>query len=175
MRVFKTIYYIFLVAIALVAVLLVWSALPIKNGPKVFIVQSGSMEPAIHTGSVVVVKSASEYRVGDIITFGPYSKTKAPTTHRIHDIKVQGGEPVYITKGDANNAPDSRVVAKRDIVGKVVLDAPYLGYAVATAKQPYGFAILIIVPAAIIIFDEGKKIWKEIAKLKKGKKDLPEA
>ena len=169
MKVFKTIYYVFLVAIILVAVLLVWSALPMKNGPKVFIVQSGSMEPAIKTGSVVVVKSASDYKVGDVITFGPYSKTKAPTTHRIFDVKVENGQPVYITKGDANNAPDQRQVAKRDIIGKVLLDVPYVGYAVAAAKTPVGFTAIIIIPAAVIIYDEIRKILGEIRNLKKEK------
>lgn len=169
-KVFKTIYYVFLIAIALVAVLLVWSALPIKNGPKVFIVQSGSMEPAIKTGSVVVVKSSGEYKIGDVITFGPYSKTKAPTTHRVHDIKVVDGQPVYITKGDANNAPDQRDVRPADVVGRVLLDVPYIGYAVAAAKTPIGFALIIIVPAAIIIYDEVRKIWGEVRRLKKSKR-----
>ncbi len=156
----------------MVAVLLIWSALPIKNGPKVFIVQSGSMEPAIKTGGVVVVKSSGDYKVGDVITFGPYSKIKAPTTHRIYEIKEQNGVQTFTTKGDANNAPDQRVIRKSDIVGKVLLDVPYVGYAVAAAKKPIGFALIIIVPAAIIIYDEIRKIWIEIRKLKKkNKKD----
>jgi signal peptidase len=171
MKVFKIIYYVFLGAIILIAVLLVWSALPMKNGPKVFIVQSGSMEPAIKTGGVVVVKSVSDYKVGDVITFGPYSKTKAPTTHRIYEMKAVGGEPVYITKGDANNAPDTREISKKDVVGKVLLDVPYVGYAVAAAKTPIGFMLIIIIPAAIIVYDEIRKIWGEIGKMKKNKKD----
>lgn len=162
-KVFKTIYYIFIAAIAAVALLLIASALPIPGGIKVFIVQSGSMKPAIKTGSVAVVKSVSEYKVGDIITFGPYSKTKAPTTHRLVEIK----DGNYITKGDANNAPDTRVIAKRDIIGKVLLDVPYLGYAVAAAKTPAGFTAIIIIPAAIIIYDEVRKIWGEVKKLRK--------
>ena len=171
MKVFKIIYYIFIGAIVLVAVLLVWSALPIKNGPKVMIVQSGSMEPAIKTGSVVIVKSVSDYKVGDVITFGPYSKTKTPTTHRIYETKVVGGEPVYTTKGDANNAPDTRTIAKRDIIGKVLLDVPYVGYAVAAAKTPAGFTAIIIIPAAIIVYDEVRKILGEIKKMRKKKDD----
>lgn len=158
----------------MIALLLVFSALPIPGGAKVFIVQSGSMEPAIKTGSVVVVKSASEYRVGDIITFGPYSKTKTPTTHRIYEMKVIGGEPVYITKGDANNAPDQRQITKREIIGKVMLDMPYVGYAVAAAKTPIGFMLIIIIPAAIIVYDEIRKIWGEVGKLRRGKKEVKE-
>ena len=130
------------------------------------IVQSGSMTPAIKMGSVVVAKPAENYQIGDVITFGPYTRTQAPTTHRIYDIKVTDGNPVYITKGDANNAPDQREITKRDIVGKVLFSIPYLGYAVDFAKKPLGFALIIIVPAALIIFDEIKNIYNEIKKKK---------
>lgn len=175
-KILKFLYYLFLTCIAVIALLLVVSAFPITGNIKFLTVLSGSMEPVIKTGSVVVVKPVNDYKVGDIITFGPYSKTKAPTTHRIQDIKVQGGEPVYITKGDANNASDTRTVTKRDIVGKVVLDVPYIGYAVAAAKKPIGFALIIIVPAAIIVYDEIRKVWAEIKKLRKKtrKKNDPE-
>jgi len=163
---FQIIYYIFIAFIVLVAVLLIISAFPIAGNYQVMIVQSGSMEPAIKVGSIVIVKPAEDYQIGDVITFGPYSKTKSPTTHRIFDIKVVNGQPRYITKGDANNAPDQREVSKRDILGKVLFNVPYLGYAVEFAKKPAGFALIIIVPAAVIISDEVKKIYNEIKKKK---------
>jgi signal peptidase len=152
--------------IVLVAILLIVSAFPIPGNYKVMVVKSGSMEPTIKTGSIVVVKPASDYKIGDIITFGPYSKTKAPTTHRIYEMKVEGGEPIYITKGDANNAPDTREIKKIDIVGKVLFSVPFVGYAVDFAKKPLGFALIIIIPAAIIIYDEIRKIFGEIKKKK---------
>lgn len=167
MRYLKIIYYAFIGAIALIAVLLFVSSFPITGNIKFLTVLSGSMEPAIHTGSVVVVKPVSDYKIGDVITFGPYNKTKPPTTHRIHDIKVVDGQPVYITKGDANNAQDQREILKKDIVGKVLFDAPYAGYAVEAAKKPFGFMLIIVVPAVIIIYDEIRKIIGEIKKRKK--------
>ena len=163
---FQIIYYIFIAFIAVVAVLLIISAFPITGNFKVMVVQSGSMAPAIKMGSVVAVKPADDYKIGNIITFGPYSRTKSPTTHRIYDIKVVNGQPRYITKGDANNAPDQREISKRDILGKVLFSVPYLGYAVEFAKKPAGFALIIIVPAAVIISDEVKKIYNEIKKKK---------
>ncbi|MCD5396329.1 MAG: signal peptidase I [Candidatus Pacebacteria bacterium] len=89
---------------------LVVSLLPLPGNYKILVVQSGSMEPSIKTGSVVVVKPASDYKVGDVITFGPFSKTKPPTAHRIYQIKEKNGQIVYITKGDANNSPDQSFV-----------------------------------------------------------------
>jgi signal peptidase len=166
MKVLNLIYYVLLAFVVMVAILLIFSAFPIAGNYKIFVVQSGSMAPAIKVGSIVVVKPAEDYKIGDVITFGPYSKTKAPTTHRIYDIKVVNGQPVYITKGDANNAPDTREIAKRDILGKVLFSIPYLGYAVAFAKKPLGFVLIVIVPAVIIIVDEIKNIYKEIKKKK---------
>jgi signal peptidase len=167
MKVFQIIYYYILLAfVVMVAILLIFSAFPIAGNYKIFVVQSGSMAPAIKMGSLVIVKPANDYKIGEVITFGPYSKTKAPTTHRIYDIKVVNGQPVYITKGDANNAPDTREITKRDILGKVLFSIPYLGYAVAFAKKPLGFVLIVIVPAVIIIIDEIKNIYKEIKKKK---------
>jgi signal peptidase len=166
MKIFKVIYYIVIAFIVLVALLLIVSTFPIPGNFKVMTVISGSMQPAIKMGSVVMVKPASDYKIGDIITFGPYSKTKAPTTHRIYDIKVVNSQPVYITKGDANNAPDAKEIQKKDILGKVLFSVPFVGFAVDFAKKPVGFALIIIIPALIIIGDEIKKIIQEIKKKK---------
>ena len=169
MKISKLIYYLFLGIIAAIALLLIISVLPITGNIKFMIVQSGSMEPEIKTGSIVMTKPASEYNVGDIITFGPYSKTKAPTTHRIYAINEQNGQITYTTKGDRNNAPDAKAVSKNEIIGKVVFDAPYLGYVVAFTRQPMGFILVLLIPAAIIVSDEVKKIIGEIKKIKKSR------
>jgi len=133
------------------------------------IVQSGSMTPAIKMGSLVIVKPMDDYKIGEVITFGPYSRTKAPTTHRIYDIKVTEGIPSYITKGDANNAPDQREILQREVIGKVLFSVPYIGFAVSAAQKPIGFMLIIIVPAVIIVYDEVRKIWEEIKENKKVK------
>ena len=165
-KIFKSIYYTLIGFIILVVLLLIVSTLPITGNYKVMTVISGSMEPKIKMGSVVVVKPADDYKIGDVITFGTISKTKSPTTHRINDIRVIDGKPIYITKGDVNNAPDTRQVQKKDVIGKVLFDVPYVGYAVDFAKKPIGFALIIIIPAAVIIFDEARKIYNEIKKKK---------
>lgn len=123
------------------------------------------MQPEIKMGSVVVVRPVDDYKIGDVITF-QVARNKEPTTHRIHDIKVVGGEPRYITKGDANNAADEREISKREIIGKVLIDIPYLGYVVDFAQKPIGFGLIIIIPGAVIIFDEARKIYGEVKKRK---------
>lgn len=159
----KVFTYGFNVAVAFIVLLLLSSALPIPGGVKTFVVQSGSMEPAIKTGGVVIVKPMRSYQVGDVITFGPRSKTKSPTTHRIIEVQSDGD---FVTRGDANEDSDMRAVSRYEVIGKVLFSIPYVGYAVATAQKPWGFTIIVVIPAVIIIWEEANKIWVELKKKK---------
>ena len=165
-KVFNIIYYIVFTAIILIALLLIISVFPITGNIKLMSVLSGSMEPAIHTGSVIVIKPISSYKVGDIVTFGKNTKTEIPTTHRIAEMKVVSGEVVYKTKGDANNSEDSKEVAQKEVLGKVYVSVPYLGYVVDFVKKPFGLMIVILIPAVIIIYDQIQKIAVEVKKLR---------
>lgn len=167
MNYLKIAYYLLLGVLSIIAVLLVISIFPITGSMKFKMVLSGSMEPAIKMGSIVVIKPTQNYKIGDVITFGPDTKKQSPITHRIYDIKVEGGEPVYVTKGDANNAADQNGVFKKDIIGKVLISVPFVGYAVDFAKKPLGFALIVIIPVALIIVEEIKKIYNEVKKKEK--------
>jgi signal peptidase len=166
MKIAKIIYYIIIGFLGLIALLLIISVLPISGNFKVMTVLSGSMEPEIKTGSIIVVKPTDEYRIGDIITFNSTKRNTPPITHRIIEMKVIEGAPVYITKGDTNNAPDTREIKDIDIVGKVLLDIPYMGFVVDFARKPLGFMLIIGIPAVAIIGDEVLKIIKEVKKKK---------
>lgn len=165
-KLFKIIYGLIVALLVTLAALLVVAAIPIPGNYKIKIVQSGSMEPAISTGSVVVIKSFPEYKIGDVITFGRDTKTSAPTTHRIIEMRAQTGSAVYITKGDANNTPDKREVRHSEVIGKVLFHIPALGYLLDFAKKPIGFIFLVVIPAALIVFEEMGKIWKEFKRIR---------
>ncbi len=164
MNYFKVVYYILVGMLALIAIMLIISVFPITGNFKILTVLSGSMEPTIKTGSIVFVKPEKDYKINDVITFGPNTKTQTPVTHRIYDIKIVAGEPVYITKGDANESADTREISKKDVVGKVLFSIPYFGYLIFFARKPLGFVLLITVPAIIILIDEIRKIIKEVLK-----------
>ena len=166
-KLMKVIFYIFVAVIGITAVLMVVSIFPITGNFKLMVVQSGSMEPSIKTGAVVVVKPVEKYQIGDVITFKDVFKTEVPVTHRIVEIKVIEGKYHYLTKGDANDNNDPKEVSETDVVGKVLFDVPFIGYIVDGARKPLGFALLIIIPGAFIIYDESKKIWREIQQSKK--------
>jgi len=154
------------VAVALGALLLLVQTSLIP-GYEAKIVQSGSMEPAIATGALVIVKAEARYVVEDVITFTTRSDSDVPTTHRIVEDGLQAGELVYFTKGDANNDVDPEPVNPANVLGKVILDIPYLGYLLDFARQPLGFFLLIGIPALLIAFEEISVIVKEVRKKKR--------
>ena len=90
------------------------------------IVVSGSMEPEIHTGSLVFIDmKKTEAEVGDIIAF---EKGSIFVTHRIEKITEEG----YITKGDANKTADMGVVTDDAVIGTALFSIPYVGYFIRT-------------------------------------------
>ncbi len=171
---FRTIYYLFLSVAAFVAVILTVTALPIKDNLKIYVVLSGSMEPSLHTGGVVVSRPLSQYGVGDIISFKSSAKSKEITTHRIVAIDQKGTDINYQTKGDANNAPDPTTVSHNNVVGKSLFSLPYLGYLVEFTKSPRGFILFIVVPATVLIWEEIKSITSLLRKPTKPKTVLEE-
>lgn len=144
-----------------VALLFLMPYLPIQQGIELKIVESGSMEPSIMTGSLVVVRPADSYHVGDVITFTS-RYASVPTTHRIIDAYTEGGRTWFVTKGDANEEADGRAVPAQNIVGKVIYDVPRLGYVLDFARQPVGFGFLIVLPALLIILTEIQKICEAV-------------
>jgi signal peptidase len=143
--------------------------------PRAYIVQSGSMSPAIKVGSIVITQKSPSYLPNDIITFNPGgSLQSAPrekntnlVTHRIlfkNYPEGVGGPASYLTAGDANEEFDRNEIKEDQIVGKVVATLPYAGYIADFAKKPYGFILLVIVPATIIIYEELKFLKREFGK-----------
>lgn len=132
-----------------------------------FTVLSGSMEPQIPSGSLILTRVENEYNINDVITFVPTPETQVPITHRIINIERKNDEVIYYSKGDANNAPDNIPVTKNQILGKIIFTIPFLGKLFAYAKTQTGFILLVILPASLIIISEIVSMKKEITILKK--------
>jgi len=117
-------------------------------------VTSGSMAPAIRQGSVVVILRIAEYRINDVITFFEEENLQRKITHRISG-KVGN---LYTTRGDANPSSDLKKISQNQVLGKVVLAVPYLGYFFNLARSPIGIIILLSIPFLVVIFSEVRKI-----------------
>lgn len=140
--------------LALATLLLVGLFMPLPGAIEFKIVQSGSMEPSIPVGSVVVIAPAATYAVGDVITFGDDTAKRIPTTHRIAGIEREVGSVRYVTKGDANEDVDNDMAAYPSVIGKVAFSVPRLGYVLHFARSQRGFTFMVVMPAALIVLDE---------------------
>lgn len=181
-NIWRVVSYTFFGIIVAITLLLVISKIPLPGNYRVMAVLSGSMEPSIKTGSIVIVKPQEEYREGNVISFTPLNSSDANSTgftepnsdiivtHRIVEV-ISGIDGIYyVTKGDVNDAPDWNQIPKENVIGKVLISIPYLGYLLNGIKQPIVFTLFIIVPSTIIIYEEVKKIKGEIKKKKRYKK-----
>lgn len=147
----RIIYWLLVGAVVFLAGLSLLSTFSTNLTAGLYVVRSGSMQPAISLGSLVLIKKIDNYNQGDIITF---LNPKSLTTHRIVGIEETGGVPLYITKGDANETEDDFRVKKELVKGKVTLAIPYLGYPISFTKTLPGLILLIVVPATIIVYQE---------------------
>ncbi|MBV9832441.1 MAG: signal peptidase I [Marmoricola sp.] len=114
------------VVLTVVASLLVWSLLPLLVGWTPRLILSGSMEPRIHVGDVVVTRTvpAATLRPGQVITVQDPDHPGRTRTHRVQRLAADG---TIVTKGDANPQADSSHVAPGKVLGLGVLRVPFVG------------------------------------------------
>jgi len=164
----KAVDYLGLTIVLLLMVAAVSIYLAPHFGWRVDAVTSGSMEPQLLTGSLVVTRpvESDAIVVGDVITFRQRTVSENMITHRVIDIGHSS--PLYFqTKGDASSYPDPFTVQAQDIIGKICFYVPYIGNITEFLKTPFGFVLGLVVPALIIIVVYIRSIWQVLNKDKK--------
>ena len=138
------------------------SFVPRLTGHELFIVRSGSMEPAIPVGSVVIVQPVppATLRVGDVITFDRTEGMAITVTHRIVAVEGNPVAPTFRTRGDANGAEDPVTVTYAGMGGKVVASVPYLGYVHNALAHPLARALLIGPPVLLLMWSYLRDLWR---------------
>lgn len=156
------------VVLALVPVLM--GALPRGEGRDLslipMVVLSGSMEPSIRTGSMLFVEraAAEQVREGDVITYRtpaaerPAQQGADLTTHRVVHVLRSPAGLSFVTRGDANDGPDSSAVPASHVIGKAAFALPYIGYVSAFARTREGMLFLVVLPALLVIALEARSI-----------------
>ena len=113
------------------------NVIPMPFGVGAAVVLSGSMEPELSVGDLLILAEKEEYFVDDVVA---YQDGSMAVTHRITAFTDEG----VITRGDANNV-DDEPISPEQIKGKVVFVIPLVGYVVNIIKTPLGtLAILAI-------------------------------
>ncbi|MEW5095383.1 hypothetical protein [Clavibacter michiganensis] len=114
-----------------------WGVAPLALGWHSTTVMSGSMEPRIPVGSVVVVMPAGD----DLLTPGRVIQSDDPDhpgrlrLHRIESVDDAGS---LVTKGDANQNHDSSPVTPAQVRGIGVVLVPFLGIPVKAVREETG-------------------------------------
>lgn len=175
MSLLVTLLLVFAVALCLYTVIQVLSHGYVNlGGFMMFRVVTGSMEPAIPVGSLLITKQEdiAAIEMNDIICF----RTQASeiwgqiVTHRVVGItQTPGGGLLLETKGDANLVADGYYVDQTNFVGKVIWhtgDGSVLANVLGLFTSKIGFLGCIVMPvlilAAMILKDSVASIQHEM-------------
>ncbi|HEX2744892.1 MAG TPA: signal peptidase I [Streptosporangiaceae bacterium] len=159
------------VLIGLVAVLTITIAVGSKTsadgqrvvfGHPVMTIISGSMNPTIPVGDIVVdapvtAAQASDLHVGQIISFRAAPGSAEFITHRIVAVRVTDGAVSYITKGDANNTADATPRPASDVIGLYNFSIPRGGYVLVAMHTPR--VIVMLLASALLWIVAGVCFW----------------
>ncbi|MBS1879770.1 MAG: signal peptidase I [Actinobacteria bacterium] len=135
---------------------------PIALGDHPLTDLSGSMEPAISPGDVVIDEEIApgEARVGDVVTFRDPEDQAKQLTHRVVSVRREGAHLWFVTKGDANNTREHWRVAADGQIGRVLYTVPWVGHVAVLARTPLGWALLVGVPLLLVAGEELVRIWR---------------
>lgn len=153
--------------VAVVVPFVVFTVPQVVGADQSYVVLSGSMEPAMSPGDVIIVNSvpASAIERNDVITFGGQGG-ETPTTHRVIEVVEQDGTTAFRTQGDANEDPDGSLVTPDRVQGKVLspggylLVIPLIGYLINFAGTQSGIVLFVALPILLLVLNE---IWNVIA------------
>jgi signal peptidase len=149
-------------AVGMVVALVLAAAVPAVFGGRTFTVMSGSMEPNVSTGDLVMTASISpgEAKTGDVVTFTDPEQNDRLLTHRVASAIDRDGDYSFVTKGDANNTVERWTVPADGRIGRVLYRVPKAGYALAIGRTPAGRLALITIPALLLAAFALLAIWR---------------
>lgn len=131
------------------------------SGHKSYVVMSGSMEPTLAAGDVIVNRpiQADEARVGDVITFRSPDE-EIQITHRVAGVRMEGDRVQFETRGDANNAGEEWRIDADGTIGRVTMALPAVGHALGWIKDPARVLYVLVIPAVLLGLLEIRSIWR---------------
>jgi signal peptidase I len=148
-----------LVAGAILALLI---AGPLALGDHPHTDLTGSMEPVISPGDVVIDEqiSPAEAKVGDIVTFRDPLQQSKLLTHRVVSKRRVGDRLWFVTQGDANNTQEHWRVPVDGQIGKVIYTVPWVGHVAVLTQTKLGWALLVGIPLLLLAGEELLRIWR---------------
>lgn len=125
-----------------------------------------SMYPTIKAGDVVITykEDNNKYNDGDVITFVSEQNGGITITHRVDEVYNVNDSYSYKTKGDNNNAPDNEITSGDNVLGKVVVKIPKVGYIQQFLVSKTGWIVAVILPCLGIVIYDILKLFKHTAR-----------
>lgn len=171
--------FIFLTVAYVVVSAKVTGSEPRMFGYQMLTVLSGSMEPAIQTGSIIFIRpevDPTSLAEGDVITYRAMDDPGMFITHRITEIQRGQEQIQFMTKGDNNPSMDPTPIPVDHVVGKYAqLTIPWAGYVFSFLQSRAGIALMLIVPGLALILYQWVSVWKAITREQTEKKKQNEA
>ena len=130
---------------------------PTLGGYCPLIVLTGSMEPEISSGDMIICHTIepSEVKTGDVISFfDPEGNGLSVVTHRVVEIVQENGSLSFRTKGDANNVEDKTPVPAENLVGIYQTRIRGAGNLAMFMQSTPGFVVCVGLPLlCMVIYD----------------------
>jgi signal peptidase I len=117
------------------------------------IVRSGSMEPSVPVGSLVLARPVQpgDVRLGDVVAVPrEIDGARVLVLHRVVDLRERGGRLQAQLRGDANPVPDPEPDVLDRPVARGVAVVPVAGYAVAAMRVTLTPSRLLLVALGVL-------------------------
>ena len=141
-------------------VLLTVALLPHVLGWRATVVVSGSMEPAVHVGDVILFdhEDPATLKAGRIILFDDPNRPGQLISHRLYDWRPDG---TLVTKGDANPTTDSTALRTSHLRGAARMVIPRIGLLAVwldrgTVNGRLWLAVTALAGCAVVAFPPGR-------------------
>jgi signal peptidase len=163
--------------VLLLAVLVVLVPAVTRSTP--YTILTSSMEPGLPPGTLVIVKPVEpvDVKIGTVITYQLDSGEPAVVTHRVIEIQgpnLPGADPSFITKGDANSAPDAKPVMAVQLRGEVWYSVPLIGWVNNIVNGDLRAVVIPVVAGLLFLYAGWSIVTSRIDKRRRRQRDEEE-
>jgi len=144
-----------------------------------YTILTSSMEPSLPPGTLVIVKPIDpvDIKIGTVITYQLDSGEPVVVTHRV--VGIQGpnlpdADPSFITKGDANSAPDAKPVMTVQLRGAVWYSVPFIGWVNNLVNGDLRAVVIPVVAGLLFLYAGWSIVTSRIDKRRRRQRDEAE-